>query len=227
MVLHRLYRHRLVSKRHYLAVGCLGGNLEAVGKSCPLHGERMVAHRLEALRKSLEDALPVVAYAARLAVHKRLRADDPPAERLGYRLVSETDAEDRDLPCKGLYRREGDSSRVWIAGARGYDERVWLQRRDSLDVDLVVPEHLDVDAKSGYRLDEVVGERIVVVYQNSHTSSFANSAAWKTAFDLFIVSWYSFAGSESATIPAPARIVRTPFSRTIVRITIAKSMSPV
>ena len=164
MVLHRLYRHRLVAKRHYLAVVCFGGNFEAVGESRAIHGERMVAHRLESLRQPDEYSLPVVAYAAHLAVHKRLRVDDAPAKRLRDRLVPKADAENRDFPSERLYRREGDSSRVWIAGAGGYDERVWLQRRDSLDVDLVVPEHLDVDAKSGYRLDEVVGERIVVVY---------------------------------------------------------------
>ena len=122
MVLHRLYRHRLVAKRHYLAVGSLGGNLEAVGERRALDCERVVAHRLEALRERLEDALPVVAYAARLAVHKRLRADDAPTERLRYRLVSEADAEHRDFPRERLYRRERDSGGVGIARAGGYDE---------------------------------------------------------------------------------------------------------
>ena len=140
MVLNRLYRHRLVAKRHYLAVGCLGGNLEAVGKSCPLHGERMVAHRLEALREPLEDALPVVAYAARLAVHKRLRVDDASAERLRNRLVPKADAENRDLPRERLDRGERDAGGVGITGAGGYDEGVGLKRLDALDVDLVVAE---------------------------------------------------------------------------------------
>ena len=153
-----------MAKRHYLAVVCLGGNLEAIGESRAIHCERMIAHRFEALRKPLKDALSVVAYAARLAVHKRLRVDDTSAERLCNRLVPKTDAENRDLTRERLYRRERNPGRVGIAWTGGYDERVRLQRRDSVDVDLVVPEHLDVDAKSGYRLDEVVGERIVVVY---------------------------------------------------------------
>ena len=38
----------------------------------------------------------------------------------------------------------------------------------------------------------------------------AKRAASKMALDLLTVSRYSFAGSESATMPAPARIVRTP-----------------
>ena len=164
MVLHRLYRHRLVAKRHYLAVGGLGGNLEAVGKSCPLHGERMVAHRLEPLRKSLEDALPVVAYAARLAVHKRLRADDPPAERLGYRLVSETNAEDRHLPRERLDGGERDAGRVGVAWAWRYHEIVGLQGLDALDVDLVVAEDPHVYPERLNGLHEIVRERIVVVY---------------------------------------------------------------
>ena len=188
MVLNRLYRHRLVAKRHYLAVGGLGGNLEAVGKSCPLHGERMVAHRLEALREPLEDALPVVAYAARLAVHQRLRADDAPAERLRDRLMPEADAEDRNLPRERLNRGERDAGGVGIARAGGYDEGLRLQRLDARDVDLVVAEDPHVYPERLDGLNEIVRERIVVVYEDCHTSSFANSAAWKTAFDLFIVS---------------------------------------
>ena len=69
MVLYRLYVERLVAKAHYLAVLARGAHLEAVGQRGALDGERVVAHRLEALREAAEDALAVVGDAARLAVH--------------------------------------------------------------------------------------------------------------------------------------------------------------
>ena len=227
MVLHRLDWKRPVPERHYLSVVRLGGDLEAVRQRRALDCERVVAHRLEALRHVGEDALPVVPHPARLAVHEALRRDDPAAERLRDGLVSEAHAENRNLPRERLHRRERDARGVGVAGSGRDHEPVRIHRRDSRDVDLVVPHDLRLHAEPLDRLDEVERERVVVVYDECHASSFANLAASKIAFDLFTVSMYSFSGSESATIPAPARIVSVPRSKTIVRITIAKFMSPV
>ncbi len=57
-------------------------------------------------------------------------------------------------------------------------------------------------------------------------SAFAIAIALSGAADLLIVSWCSVAGSESATRPAPAWTVATPFLITAVRIAIARSASP-
>ena len=187
----------------------------------------MVAHRLEALVEAGEKPLAVVAYAAFLPVHDALGAHDSTSERLRYRLVAEADAENGQLARELPYGRERDSGGVRVAGARRDDERLRRKGGDSLGVYLVVPHHLHVCAEPGERVHDVVREGVVVVDHEYHCSSSANLTASNTAFDLLIVSSYSLSGSESATMPAPARMTIEAPSFTSVRITIAKSMSPV
>ena len=159
-------------------------------------------------------------------MHEAFRVDDPRTERLRDGLVSEADAEERQLARERLDGGERDAGGVGVAGTGREDERLGLERPDAVHVDFVVAHHVHLRAQSPEVLDEVVGERVVVVDHEYHSVS-ANLAASNTALDLLTVSLYSFTGSESATIPAPARIVRRVPSRIIVRMTMAKSMSPV
>ena len=187
----------------------------------------MVAHRGEPLVQSLEEAFPVVPDAARLAVHEALGRDDAPAERLGDGLVPEADSEKGNLARERLDGVERHAGGVRVAGAGREHDRRRLQRGDAWHVDRVVAHHLHLRAQRAHHLHEIVGERIVVVDHQDHDSSSANLTASNTAFDLLMVSSYSFSGSESATMPAPARIVTRPPSLTSVRMTMAKFMSPV
>ncbi len=191
----------------------------------------MVAHREHALREALEEALPVVLQGGGLAVHQLLRGDDLPAEGLGDGLVSEADAQDRDLARETFDRRKGDARRIGVARARPEDDRGGLHRLDLVERGGVVLDDLHVRAQHPQFLDDVVGEGVVVIDKKDHGGvpykAAANVAAAKMAFDLLIVSWYSLSGSESATMPAPARITSWRPSSIIVRMTIAKFMSPV
>ena len=227
MVLQALYRHGLVPQPHYLAVFALGGDLQTIGQRFALHREGVVAHRVQPLVESLEKPLAVMPYAARLAVHETLCAHDLRAESLRYRLVAEADAENRNLSRERLYRLKRDPRAVGVTRARRDDQRFRGFRRYSGDVDLVVSHHLYLGVERSHHLHEVVGERIVIVDHDHHESSSANFTASKTALALFSVSSYSLSASESATMPAPARIVSREPSLTSVRMTIAKSMSPV
>ena len=169
MVLDRLDVERLVAKAHYLAVLARGAHLEAVGQRGALDGERVVAHRLEALREAAEDALAVVGDAARLAVHETLGGDDARAERLRDGLVPEADAEERHLAGEFPYGGERYAGRVRIAGAGREDDRLRLEGGDAREVDLVVADHLHVRPKPSKLLHEVVGERVVVVNHQYHS----------------------------------------------------------
>src|SRR5207248_2753932 len=72
-------------------------------------------------------------------------------------------------------------------------------------------------------LGEIVSERIVVIDQQQH---FACSIAARTAIAFRSVSSRSRAGSESATIPAPACTKALPFFSTTERNAIQLSQFP-
>ncbi len=170
MVLHRFYRQSLVAKTHYFAVFGFGGNFECIGQRGALNGERMVAHRLEALVERCENAAAIVPYAASLAVHEPLRRHDARAEGLRNRLVAEADAEYRKLAREGFHRRKRYPRRVGIAGPRRKNERRRLFRRDFVDRNLVVARDFHFRAQRTERLNEVVCERIVIVNEEYHGS---------------------------------------------------------
>ena len=102
------------------------------------------------------------------------------------------------------------------------------------EIDRVVAYHLHRLAQLAEILHQVVGERVVIVDHEQHDQSSsllsrpaaAISAARRTARALFSVSCHSEAGSESATMPAPACMCRTPSLIRAVRSAIARSMSP-
>ena len=111
---------------------------------------------------------------------------------------------------------------------------VGAQRLDARHVDRVVAADLHLGPQLAEVLDQVVGEAVVVVdhddpwhrrpYQS--LSAAATSMARKSAAALFWVSSYSAAGTESATIPAPACTWAIPSWQTTVRIVMQVSRLP-
>src|SRR5829696_6938629 len=121
-----------------------------------------------------------------------------------------------------------------------------MQLAGFVDGDGVIALDGDAGAELAQELVQVVGEAVVVVDQqnvraHATTSSFgcgdwtgldvdsmrsASPTAASTAWALFSVSWYSVAGSESATTPPPAWMWATPSFNTSVRMVMAVSRSP-
>src|ERR671936_2094751 len=91
-------------------------------------------------------------------------------------------------------------------------------------VDRVVSVHGDFRAELSEQVREVVRERVVDVDQEDHDS--ARSIAASTAANLRRHSSCSAAGSESATIPAPAWRYAIPSRSTIVLMAMHVSRSP-
>src|SRR3546814_8394018 len=85
-----------VREAHDQTVVGLGSDLQRVREGVAVDQERMVAGRLEPVRQAGEQAAVGMVDAAELAVHRPRRAHDLAAERLPDRLMTETDAEDRD-----------------------------------------------------------------------------------------------------------------------------------
>src|SRR5438067_5051374 len=163
----------------------------------------MVAGGLERTRQALKRWPAVVVDRRRLAVHG-LAPHDAAAERLPDALVAQTDAQDghlaRELP-------DGGERYPGVRGAPGpggdHESVVPNQVRD---FDLVVPVYGRLRAQLGQQLDQVPGERIVVVDHRdaAHRIASAISTALNMAPAFSSVSSYSRSGRESATTPAPA-----------------------
>src|SRR5690349_2224198 len=210
MELHALERRaaRTEAHAHDLVLPRLRRDLERVGHRVGRDDERVVARRDERVLHAGVDALLVVEDLRGLAVHDARRAHDAAAEHLTDALVTEADAEDRNLAGEPMDDIHRDAGFVRRARTRRDRDRVGRLRGDRLERDGVVALDGDVGTQLAEILREVVGERVVVVDQEElHDPSRAVRAiatARSTPRALLTVSSYSISGTESATRPAPA-----------------------
>src|SRR3954447_5913732 len=156
-----------VSPRHQHAAAVIG-RLELV-REVFVHDQRVIARHGQRVGQPGEDALAVVRDLRRLAVDG-LMADHPAAEGLAHRLVAEADAE---RPDAGLGEAAHDLDRDprLVGGARaGRDDRPVIAAREQLvDRGHVVAHDVQIRPQFAQVLDEVVGERVVVVdHQDPH-----------------------------------------------------------
>ena len=122
--LHAVDRQAGVAQAHDRTVGGAGIDLELGRYGLGCGRQRMVAGGDERRRQVGEYAGPVMLDRAQLAMHHGGRAPDGGAERLGDRLVAETDAQDRDAPGGRADQRQGDAGAIGIAGPRRNHDRV-------------------------------------------------------------------------------------------------------
>ena len=143
-------------------------------------------------------------------MHQFFRRHDARAENFADGLMPQANAENRNLAAEALDCGFRHAAVVGAAGAGRDDNRPRPRRRDSRRVDFVVAPHFDRRAQFAQKLEQIVGEGIVVVDQQNHrppsaaAAALARRAASITARALFTLSQYSLAGSESATTPPPA-----------------------
>src|SRR5262245_45319575 len=223
----------LVSQRHDLALGRPRHDLEHRRQALALDDQRVVARGLERVVEPGEDAAPAVQDRAGLAVHQARGAHHLAAVRLAQSLVPEAHPQDRHLARERQDRRLADPGVARLAGPGRDHEPVERLRRQRLDRDRVVAVHLELGPQRPQVLDEVVGERIVVVDDGDHPPApslpiprSARCTASHSARPLAMVSSHSRSGSESATMPAPAPQCAAPPEYTSVRIAIARSRLP-
>jgi hypothetical protein len=164
MELHAEDRQRLVLQAHDDAVVGGRGDLQLVVREARrIEGQGMVARRGERGGQAGEDAAPLVAHLAQLAVHRRRRAHHLAAEVLADRLVAETHTKDRHLAGGRGDRVQADAGAVRVAGAWRNDDALGLERHDFRRSDLVVAAHLDLRPQFPQEVEEVVGEAVVVI----------------------------------------------------------------
>src|SRR3954471_3393552 len=192
--LHALSGQLAVADRHHHAAPA-GGDFEDGRQRALLDDQRVVAAHGQRRGAVAEDRPSVVLDGRRLAVHG-LAADDVGAEVLRQGLVAQADPERGDA---GLGEApddlEADAGRVGRARAGRDDDAVGAPLEQLVDRRAVVAHDVDLAAQLAQVLDEVVGERVVVVDdQDTHGQSgcsHASVTASRTARDLATDSSYS------------------------------------
>ena len=203
-----------VTHGHHFAAVCRRRDLE-LGRD-PCRGERVVAAGLQLQRQAFEQAAAVVLDRARLTVDELARLADLASVSLHDRLMPEADTKRRRRRCEATHDLECRAGVARPAGSGGDDEMRRREARGGLRVDCVVASYNHFSAKLAEQIGEVVRERVVVVdEEDQRCSDSARSIAASTAASLRRHSSCSAAGSESATMPAPACRCATPSRSTI------------
>src|SRR5262245_18044966 len=148
--------------------------------------ERVVAGGIERIRQAREDAPVVVVDGRGLAVHDARGADDLAPEGGADRLMAEADTEDRDPSREALDERHRDAGVARGARAGRDDDPVGSERGHLVERDGVVAPDLELRAQLTQVLDQVVGERVVVVDHEELHSASARRTAWTMARALFM-----------------------------------------
>src|SRR2546428_590636 len=230
--LHGFERKCAMAKRHHDAIVASRGDHELRGKALLVDHERVVARRLGRIGDSGEDAAPVMPNERRLAMARLRCAHHARSEGDRRALQAEAYAERLDATLGRLsHQRRRSAGDLRPPRARRDHEPVGLLVQGRLERGIVRAYHGHLGAERPEGLGQVVGERVVVIDQQHlrhgrasppSTSSIARSSARALAR----VSNSSAAGSESATMPAPAWIRHTPSAITAVRIAMQVSRRP-
>ncbi len=148
-----------------------GGDFQLGREARLVDDQRVVAGRLEGRGHVLEHALALVLDPRQLAVHRLGRPHDLATEHLADRLMAEADAEQRHLRL-GRRRDEihADAGLVRRARARRQHDAVGLQGERVGDRDLVVAMDDAARPKIAQKVDEVVGETVVVIDQKQQNA---------------------------------------------------------
>jgi len=158
----------LVPQAHDLSLGRFRRDLEAVGQGVAFHDEGVVAGRLEGRFDPFEKILPVVNHRRGLPVHEPVGPDHIAAEDFADALVPETDAEERDRGSEGADDITADPGFGRCARSGGDANSFGRLLPDLIESDAIIPMHLHCSPQLSEILDEIVGERIVVVDDEEH-----------------------------------------------------------
>ena len=147
---------------------CAGRNHKLCGKRLLGDDQRVIAGAGERRVEPCKYALSIVLDPTRLAMHQLAGADDLASECLADGLMAQADTQNRNFAGHVPYQRNENASLARRTGPRREQDAVGLQRLDLLDCELIVAMDLDLGPQFSEILDEVVGERIVVVEDKNH-----------------------------------------------------------
>lgn len=190
-----------------------GGDFKTFGQCLPGHHQGMIASGGERARQAGEHPLAGMVHRRGLAVHHLPGTHHLSTERLPQGLMSQTDAENRQLAGEMANRLHGNTGLVGRAGPRRDHQPVRPHRLHPGQINLVITMHQHLGPQFLQVLDQVIGEAVIVIdHQDPHQRSPSSRlsppramfTARNTARALFMVSFHSRSGWESATTPPPA-----------------------
>src|ERR1700687_5265644 len=123
---------------------------------------------------------------------------------LTYALVSQTNAQHGNPRPKMTNKIVADPSFIRRSRSRRNADFFGVQLLNLIDGCPVIPADHQFRAEFAKILNQVVGERVVVIQYQDHNICSARSIAQKVAMALLTLSSYSSSGTESATTPPPA-----------------------
>ena len=159
-----------VGEAHDFAFGGFGGDFEAGREGFAFDDEGVVAGGFEGARQAGEDILAGVEDGGGLSVHEARGANDVAPVNLTDALVAEAHAEDGNFPAEMPNHIATDTGIGRSAWPGGDDDFFGSKLFDVGNGNLVVALHKKLRTKFAEILNEVVGERIVVIDDEDHAS---------------------------------------------------------
>ena len=143
-------------------------DFEFGGQMIIRHDQRVVAGGGHRGGDAVKDGAAIVLDATRLTVHQFFGSYDFPAEGFAQSLVSEANAQYRNLAGKVANQFDADAGLVRSAGARRDDDAVGTKSFDIGNAQLIVAADFDFGAQLSEILNEVVGKGVVIVEDEDH-----------------------------------------------------------
>ena len=158
----------LVFDAHDFAFVGFGRDFEAIGQCVALDDEGVIAGGGEGVGHAFEEVFAVVFHERSFAVHHAVVHNDVAAEDVADALMAKTDAEGWNLRAEGADDFVGEAGFFWRTRAGRDQDAFGFEGADLFDGDLVVAMDFHRDLHFAEVLDEVVGERIVVIDNQHH-----------------------------------------------------------
>src|SRR3972149_12109779 len=148
---------------HYLPLFCPCADFKTIRQGFLFYQQGMVAGCLKRVFNAFEYGLAVVIYGRGLSVHKPRCPDNLCSISITNRLVSEADAEYRNLSCKCLYHIHRHTCLLRVAWPRRYYNLIGLETLYLLYRNFIITIDPYILAQLAKILNEVVGKGVVVV----------------------------------------------------------------
>src|SRR3990172_8777284 len=148
---------------HYLPLFCPCAYFKAVWEGIFFNQKRMITCCLKRVFNALKYSLAVVIDRRGLSVHKPLCPDNLCPISITNRLMSEADAEYRNLSCKCLYHIHRHPCFLRVAWPRRYYNLIGLETLYLLYRNFIITIDPHILAQLAKILNEVVGKGVVVV----------------------------------------------------------------
>ena len=168
MELHAFHAEGLMAHSHDFSFGRFRGDLKAGRKARAIDNERMVSRRVEGIGQLPENRPAVMLYGRRLTVHEAHGSDDFSAKCDGQRLMTKADAQKRQASGEMLHGLDRDTRLVRRARSRRDNDAAGLEGLDLFDRNLIVAIDPYVLPQLAQILNEIVGERVVIIDHQQH-----------------------------------------------------------